>query len=519
MTTALSLTPPQSRPRLRFRAVPATVAAVLVAALSLIPIGFIAYVAVSSGWDTVSELVLRPKVGELLLNTVLLQVIALPIGVAVSVAAAILTERTDLPGARFWAWIMVAPLAVPAFVHSYAWNSLFPQVHGLGGAVLISVLAYFPFIYLPVAAQLRRLDPALEDTAASLGLSPAAILWRVVVPQLRLAVCGGALLFGLHMLAEYGLFVLIRYDTFATAIVDQFQSVYNGPAANLLGGVLVLLCLLMLNLESLARGNARYARVGSGAARRPADLALRGLKLPALILPALLGVLALGVPAVTLTRWLISGGAEVWRWNFIGPALSQTLVLALLGAALTTLAAIPIAWLSVRAPGRLQRAIEACHYYTGALPGVIIALALVTLTVRMPIYQTIATLLFAYVLMFLPRAVVGLRASIAQSPVELERAALSLGRPPLRAIATTTLRLAAPGAAASAALVALGIANELTGTLMLSPNGTRTLATRFWAYTAELDFASAAPYAVFLVILSAPLVILLRLRAERISAP
>jgi iron(III) transport system permease protein len=141
----------------------------------------------------------------------------------------------------------------------------------------------------------------------------------------------------------------------------------------------------------------------------------------------------------------------------------------------------------------------------------------VTITVRvaLPLYQTAVTLLFAYVLMFLPRALVGLHASIAQAPDELERAAMSLGRPPLAAIRQTTLRLAAPGAAASMALVALGIANELTGTLMLAPNGTRTLATRFWAFAAELDFAAAAPYALMMVVLSLPLIVLLRLQADR----
>jgi len=162
---------------------------------------------------------------------------------------------------------------------------------------------------------------------------------------------------------------------------------------------------------------------------------------------------------------------------------------------------------------------EASHYYVGALPGVVVALALVTITVRvaLPLYQTLATLLLAYLLMFLPRAMVGLRASIAQAPVELERAAVSLGKPPLVAVWRTTVRLAAPGAFASGALVALGIANELTGTLMLAPNGVRTLATRFWSYTAELDFSAAAPYAVLMVVLSLPLVLLLRLEADRVT--
>ncbi len=95
---------------------------------------------------------------------------------------------------------------------------------------------------MPVAAVLRRLDPTLEDVAASLGTPPWKVFFRVVLPQLRLAICGGALLVALHLLAEYGLYVMIRFDTFTTAIYDQFQSTFSGPAANMLAGVLALCC-------------------------------------------------------------------------------------------------------------------------------------------------------------------------------------------------------------------------------------------------------------------------------------
>jgi iron(III) transport system permease protein len=70
---------------------------------------------------------------------------------------------------------------------------------------------------------------------------------------------------------------------------------------------------------------------------------------------------------------------------------------------------------------------------------------------------------------------------------------------------------------ASAALAALGITTELTATLMLAPNGTRTLAMRFWSYTSELDFASAAPYALLMIVLSIPLVILLHMQSDRVE--
>jgi len=489
----------------------------VVALFSLVPLGFIGWITFDVGWQTVKELVFRARVGELLVNTVLLEAFTIPLSIALAVTLAWLVERTDIPFARLWSWLAVAPLAVPAFVHSYAWISLAPGMRGLQSGVFVSVLAYFPFLYLPVAAALRRLDPAIEDAASSLGLGPWRLFFRTILPQLRFAICGGSLLIALHLLSEYGLFVMIRFDTFATAIVDQFQSAYNSPAANMLGGVLVGCCLFLLGLEILLRGNERYARVGSGSAR-PADRRRLGwFIVPAIVLQVGLAALTLGVPLVTLVRWLYLGGLGVWRVDAVGNAFVQTIVLALAGGVLATIAAAPMAWLSVRAPGRLQRLLEACHYYVGSLPGVVVALALVTITVRLvlPLYQTFATLVAAYILLFLPRAMVGLRASIAQAPVELERAAMGLGRTPAQAVRQITMRLAAPGAAASVALVGLGITNELTATLMLAPNGVETLATKFWSLTSEIDYVAAAPYAFMMVVLSLPLTLLLYAQSKR----
>ncbi|MGX5840202.1 ABC transporter permease [Mesorhizobium sp. ArgA1] len=521
MQSAVDLADPSTAAR-RSRRQPMSwivLAAIVVSLLSLLPLAFIIWIAVQTGWDTVSSLIFRPRVGELLVNTVLLVALTVPIALVLSIALAWLTERSDLPGARLWAWLAVAPLAIPAFVHSYAWITLVPGLHGLWAGVLVSVLAYFPFLYLPIAASLRRLDPALEDAAAALGLGPWRVFARVVLPQLRLAICGGALLVGLHLLAEYGLYVFIRFDTFTTAIVDQFQSTFNGPAANMLAGVLVTCCFVLLALEVLVRGEERYARVGSGAARHRQRSRLGRATLPCLALPAITTLLAIGVPFVTIGRWLVAGGADVWRFDEIGLALGQTLFLALAGALLATIAAMPMAWISIRASGPLQRLLEGCNYIVGSLPGVVIALALVTITVRIaiPLYQTLFTILVAYALMFLPRALISLRASIAQAPIELERAAASLGRPPLKALWSTTIRLSAPGAAAGMALVVLGIMNELTATQMLAPNGTRTLAMAFWSYSGEIDYASAAPYAFIMVAMSLPLTWLLYVQSKRMA--
>jgi iron(III) transport system permease protein len=475
----------------------------------LLPIVFTGWMAAGSGWETIVTLVVRPRVGELLVNTLLLVGCAVPLCAVIATALAWLTERSDLPGARIWSGLIVAPLAVPAFVHGYAWITLFPAMHGLWGAVLVSVIAYMPFLYLPIAAMLRRLDPALEEIAASLGQRPWRVFPRVVVPQLRLAFCAGCVLIGLHLLAEYGLLVMIRFDTFTTAIMDQYRSTFNGPAANMLAGVLAICCLSLLALDAWARDGRRYARLGSGAARIVPRGQLGRKRGPAILLCGVIVAASLGVPAITLARWLVAGGIEVWRLDEIAPIFGETLLLAGAAGVVTVLAAIPMAWLAIRKAGRVQRVLESCNYMVGAMPGVVVALAIVTGTVRLPIYQSVVTIMFAYLVLFLPRAMLSLRGAIGQVPIELEHIAGSLGRSPAGALWAITMRLAAPGAASGLALVALGVATELPATQMLASNGVRTLATAFWSYSGEIDYASAAPYALILILLSLPLTWLL----------
>jgi iron(III) transport system permease protein len=121
----------------------------------------------------------------------------------------------------------------------------------------------------------------------------------------------------------------------------------------------------------------------------------------------------------------------------------------------------------------------------------------------------------AYVLLFMPRALVNLRSGLSLAPHELEEAAQSLGNSPLRAFGRVTLPLLGPAAFGGAALVFLGVANELTATLLLAPNGVRTLATGFWAATSEIDYMAAAPYALLLILLSLPMTYLLYAQSNR----
>ena len=498
--------------------VTATVA-ILVAA-SLIPLGYVGWAFATTGWARAYELLARPRVGELLLNTVALVVITVPLCVVIGVGVAWLVERTDLPGRTAWRPMFVAPLAIPAFVNSYAWVGVAPSLHGLGGGVLISTLSYFPFVYLPAAATLRRLDPAVEESARALGSDSAAVFLRVTLPQLRLAILGGGLLIGVHLLAEFGAFAMLRFDTFTTAIFQQFQATFDGAAGSMLAGVLILLCLLLLVAEASARGHARFARIGSGAPRAATPIRLGRMTLPAQATLAMLLVFALGVPVWTILRWLWIGGAQVWVLDDIGAALGQTIGLAAAAALLTTVLAYPIAWVAVRSSGVLARAVEGANFVTSSLPGIVTALALVTVTIRVapPLYQSVVLIVCAYVLLFMPRALVSVRAGLAQVPISLEEASRSLGASPSATFARVTLRLTAPAAAAGTSLVFVAVATELTATLLLAPTGTRTLSMRFWSLASELDYAAAAPYALVLVLIAVPVTVVLFRQSTKVAA-
>ena len=488
-----------------------SILAVLIALFSLIPLAYVIFMTATTGWDTVIELIIRPRVGELLLNTVMLVSVTVPLSLILGVGGAWLVERTTLRGYRWWALGLAAPLAIPAFVNSYAWASTVPSLAGLGAGTLIATLSYFPLVYIPVAATLGRLDPAIEQSAASLGLGPWAVFFRVVLPQLRIPMAGGALLVALHLLSEYGAFAMIRFDTFTTAIMVQFQSTFNGTAGNMLASVLVLLCMILLLLEAKARGNERYARVGFGAQGLATRLHLGRYEVPAQLSLLVLFVLSVGVPMYSVIRWLIAGGVDVWEPSRLLPALTQTLGYGLIGALVTCVVAFPMAFLAVRYPSWFSKLLELSNYITSSMPGIVVGLAFVTVSIRLVpgVYQTAYVLLAAYVLLFLPRALVNLRSGLAQAPRELEEAARSLGRTPATAFFKVTLRLTAPAAAGGAALVFLAIVNELTATLLLAPNGTRTLSTAFWALSSEIDYAGAAPYALLMILISAPMTYLL----------
>ena len=158
---------------------------IAVAVVAGLPVVITVIQAAQGGFSAAKTAFTASATPTLFLHTIELAALATPACGVLGLATAWLVERTRLPGRRVWPLLLVAPLAVPLFVTSYAWATLSPSLTGFWGAAGIVTFSYYPIVFLLVAASLRVMDPALEETARSLGLGAWRTFARVVLPQLR----------------------------------------------------------------------------------------------------------------------------------------------------------------------------------------------------------------------------------------------------------------------------------------------------------------------------------------------
>ncbi len=506
--------------------------AILLVGAILLPLVYLWLRAVQ-GEQGLFELVLRPSTRRILGNSLGLAASVAFCSALIAVPIAWLTVRTDLPLRRLFSVLTALPLVIPSYIGAYLMVSTLgprglvqswlqplgverlPSIYGFPGALVVLTLLTFPYTLLSVRASLLGIDPALEDASRVLGRNRWQTFWRVVFPQLRPGMAAGSLLVVLYTLRDFGAVSIMRFNTFTRAIYIQYQSLIDRSGAAALALVLVLLALGLLAAEWGIRQRGRHYG-SSPKAVAPVQVSLGRWKWPAMIFCSLVVLFSLLIPAVNLVYWLVRG---LGAGEQVGALWAQTwnsFWISAVAALVTMASALPVVVLSVRRPGRLSQVLERSTYLGFAMPGVVIALALVFFGSNFAtlIYQTSPLLIFAYLVLFIPQAVGSVRASLLQVHPNLEEAGRSLGRPPLQVFLRVTAPLVRPGLAVGFALVFLTVMKELPATLILSPIGFKTLATSVWSAVSAAYFAQAALPALLLIVVSSVPMAFLILRRD-----
>jgi iron(III) transport system permease protein len=508
-------------------------AGILVGAAAVLPAAYLFVVVAGDLADALAD-ALTSRTVAILARTLALATAVTATAVAIALPIGWLTVRTDLPGRRVWAVLCTLPLVIPSYVGAYLFvaalgpNGMLqdvlgvaqlPSIYGFPGAWLVLSLFTYPLVLLPLRGALQRIDPQLEDAARAMGRGPLTVFRTVVMPQLWPVLAAGGLLVALYVVSDFGAVSLLRFDSFTREIYVAYRSSFDRTAAASLGAVLVIVMFGLLLLSSRLRSARVVHRLGPGTLRPASPYRLGRWRWPALAFCAAVAAIAFALPVAVLAYWasegISTGATSLSRAAALG---GNSLLVSAGAAALGALSALAVAVLAVRHPGRLSRIVERASHAGYALPGILVALALVFFATRLvpPLYQTTALLVFGLTIHYLPLGIGPIAAALLQVSPRVEEAARGLGRSRAEVFRTVTAPLARGGVLAGAALIFLHAMKELPATLILAPLGFETLATDIWTQTSFGFYeASAIPALLLLAVAAAPVYLLSERGATR----
>jgi len=483
----------------------------------LLPLLYLVIRAFGASPEMLSNVVFRERNLRLLGNTLLLAGGVLLFDTLIALPLAYLSVRVNIKARRAVTLLGVLPLAIPAYVMAYAFLGLggyngtlthmlgftVPRISGFWGSLLVLTLCTFPYLYLNLRTALLGMDPSIEEASRSLGYDAKSTFWRVVLPQLRPAYLAGGLLVILHVFGDFGAVSLMRFETFSYALYLQYIAAYDRIYAAWLALMLLGLTGTALVLEYRLLKEAIYHRLGRGAARAKTYLKLGSWKFLAYSFVIVLFIIAVVLPVSSITFWVNQTVFPSIAGNLF-ESFKNSVVASAPAAVLTTLLALPLAYIGVRYKTKLSNPIERVAYLGYATPPLAFALAFVffSLYVSTALYQSLLLLIIVYSLHFLAEAIGPIRSSLYQAPPEYEEAAQSMGYSSTKSFFKVTLPLLRGGIIAASSLVFLSAMKELSITFLLSPIGFNTLALSVWSYTGEAMFAEAAPFALTILLFS-----------------
>ncbi len=494
----------------------------LLAAALLIPLGYLLLRAL--GGIEAGGALLRLRTLELVADTALLAGLVTLLAGVIGVSLAWLVARAKVRFARIWLLLLAAPIVIPSYVSAFALIALFsprglvseavipllglerlPQVVGLPGAVFALTTICYPYVLLPTVAALHRSNYQLEEAARVLGHSQWLTVRRILFPLVAPSAAAGALIVALYSIGDFGAVSLLDYDSVASAIYARYEYSLDRSAAAWFSLLLASGALALVLLELWVRNRRPLGWDATVTLQRPPAVDLGAWRALAYVFMAAVALASLVMPVSMLVYWSFEGFRGGIDALELARQAGGTVAVALAAGIACALLAAPVAWLRLRRPGFLIRAVGSIAAVNYAIPGIALGLSMVLLASRAPwIYQSFALLVVAYCLHSLPLALGAVRSSLAQVGEQLEDAARVLGRSLPAAIWRITLPLVRPGLLAGAGLVFLTTAKELPITLLLRPTGFDTLAIQVWS-SAEAGYLGSAGLAgLLLVILALP---------------
>jgi iron(III) transport system permease protein len=497
------------------------------------------------GWGLglYSTVLSQPSTREAIVSSLLLAVATTAGCAIVGVPLALLLDRVDIPGRRFFAAVAVSPLLLPPLVGTIAFMFLYGEsgmvtralvrgfdleeapysLKGFWAVLAFHVYTIYPYFYVFVAAALRRLDPSIEEAARTLGATRLYRFRRAILPALGPAIGAGSLATFMTSMASFSAPYLFG-GGLRVLTLQIYEAKINNERGIAVVQTLILAALSLASLLVFARLERTAGRGGTkGLTRRRTPFnspVLRALFLAAGTIVAI-GVLLPHAAIILISYARI----EAWTTQVLPPAytlanfvrlasdqrfldpLFNSAVMATVSALANLVFGVAAAYLVARYRFRGRGLVTALLLIPWALPGTVLAYQLVetynrgsVLTAGVAFASTFWLLPFLYFLRNMPLVVQAVGVNLKQVDPEMEAAARSLGASRFTAVRKVVIPLVLPGAI-SGALVAFSFAlGEFVASIVAYVYSNRPISIGIDQSLRQGDLGVAAAYGVILIL-------------------
>ncbi len=496
-------------------------------------------------WEHVKETLLT----EYLTNTGLL-VAGVALGVLVTgVSTAWLTAMCRFPGRRVFTWLLLLPLAMPAYIIAYTYTGMFdfagpvqswirdvtgwghgeyyfPAVRSLGGAVVMLSLVLFPYVYLLARAAFLEQSVCVLEVSRTLGCNVWSSFMRVAIPLARPAIVAGLSLALMETLADYGTVAYFGIGVFTTGIFRTWFGMGDAVAAAKMASLLLLFVFALILMERASRNRARYHHTSTRYSRLP-EYQLTGSRAAGAFLACLVPVFfGFMLPAGQLAVWAVETYPSMVDARFLELSLNS-FYLALAAALLSVMLALLLAYGGRLLRGRVVAASIRIASMGYAIPGTVIAVGVIIplarldrtvnaatesltgTTVGLLFSGTLFALLFALLVRFLAVSLQTMESGLGKIRPSMDDAARSLGHTPSQTLGRVHVPLMKGSVLTALLLVFVDVMKELPATLILRPFDFNTLAVRAFELASDERLADSSTAALTIVIIGLLPVVLL----------
>lgn len=473
----------------------------------------------------------------------------------VGTCTAWLIANCRFPGHKIFGWMLILPLAMPAYVMAYVYTDFleysgplqtalrlifswenrneywFPEIRSHGGAIVLLSLVLYPYVYALARAAFSAQAPSLLEAGRMLGHGPIKVFFSVSLPLARPAIVVGVTLASMETLSDFGTVDYFAVRTLTTGIFDVWFGMENQSGAAQIALVLLTFIILLVWLERTSRKKQKVnttSRMNS-----TVRFELKGWRSALAIiccgLPILFGFL---LPAIILAIYS-SYSFDLFKYADYLAYTGNTLFLATGSAVLCMMLGIFIGYsqrLSSHWSVKLATRISTIGY---AIPGAALAIGLIISfgamnEIIIPLSDHFSlsaqsfflsggvfALFFAYTIRFLAISVGSVESGLEKITPNMDMASRTLGSGPFSTLCRIHIPLLRPALIAGSILVFVDTMKELPATLILRPFNFETLATFVYQYASDELLAECAPAALTIVLAGMLPVILLNAAIDK----